>query len=139
MPLGPVTMIGVYLVVWWTVLFAVLPLGQALAAEIPLYPTGPSEDSAFLRFFNAGETPLELNAANGASLRLEGEQRVGRGRLRRHLHHVERLRAELDAVIVENHLLDVVHQLGVTGRRVGDVHQPRLVRGQARLARRRRG
>ncbi|PZP61179.1 MAG: hypothetical protein DI596_05220 [Azospira oryzae] len=36
-------------------LFAVLPLGQALAAEIPLYPTGPSEDSAFLRFFNAGE------------------------------------------------------------------------------------
>ena len=57
-------------------LFAVLPLGQALAAEIPLYPTGPSEDSAFLRFFNAGETPLELNAANGASLRLEGEQRA---------------------------------------------------------------
>ena len=57
-------------------LFAVLPLGQALAAEIPLYPTGPSEDSAFLRFFNAGEAPLELNAANGASLRLEGEQRA---------------------------------------------------------------
>lgn len=57
-------------------LFAMLPLGQALAAEIPLYPTGPSEDSAFLRFFNAGEVPLELNAANGAGLRLEGEQRA---------------------------------------------------------------
>jgi len=57
-------------------LFAMLPLGQVLAAEIPLYPTGPSEDSAFLRFFNAGETALELNAANGASLRLEGEQRA---------------------------------------------------------------
>ena len=57
-------------------LFAMLPLGQVLAAEIPLYPTGPSEDSAFLRFFNAGETPLELNAANGASLRLAGEQRA---------------------------------------------------------------
>ena len=42
-------------------LLALLPLGQALAAEIPLYPTGPSEDSAFLRFFNAGEAPLELN------------------------------------------------------------------------------
>jgi alginate O-acetyltransferase complex protein AlgF len=57
-------------------LIGLLPLGQILAAEIPLYPTGPSEDSAFLRFFNAAEAPLELSAANGASLRLEGEQRA---------------------------------------------------------------
>jgi predicted secreted protein len=28
MPIGPVTMIGIYLVCWWTVLFAVLPLGM---------------------------------------------------------------------------------------------------------------
>lgn len=46
------------------------------ASEIPLYPTGPSEDSAFLRFFNASESPLELAAANGARLRLEGEHRA---------------------------------------------------------------
>lgn len=57
-------------------LFGLLPLTLAQAAEIPLYPTGPSEDSAFLRFFNAGEAPLELSAANGASLRLEGQQRA---------------------------------------------------------------
>lgn len=57
-------------------LFGLLPLALAQAAEIPLYPTGPSEDSAFLRFFNAGEAPLELSAANGASLRLEGQQRA---------------------------------------------------------------
>ena len=37
MPLGPVTMIGVYLVVWWTVLFAVLPLGSS--REVPEPPT----------------------------------------------------------------------------------------------------
>lgn len=57
-------------------LLGLLPVALAQAAEIPLYPTGPSEDSAFLRFFNAGEAPLELSAANGASLRLEGQQRA---------------------------------------------------------------
>lgn len=47
------------------------------AADIPLYPTGPSEDSAFLRFVNTSANPLQLTAAgSGASLRLEGEQRV---------------------------------------------------------------
>lgn len=51
-------------------LAALLCLGNALAAEIPLYPTGPSEDSAFLRFFNAGAAELRLSAANGASLSL---------------------------------------------------------------------
>lgn len=29
MPIGPVTMIGIYLICWWTVLFAVLPLGMS--------------------------------------------------------------------------------------------------------------
>lgn len=57
-------------------LFALLPVSLLQAAEIPLYPTGPSEDSAFLRFFNAGQAALELSAENGASLRLEGEVRA---------------------------------------------------------------
>lgn len=58
----------------WAVLLG-LPL-LAQAAEIPLYPTGPSEDAAFLRFFNAGEQPLALSAANGASLTLDAQQRA---------------------------------------------------------------
>lgn len=52
-------------------LAVLLSLGTAQAAEIPLYPTGPSEDAAFLRFFNAGATDLELSAANGAGLSLK--------------------------------------------------------------------
>ena len=35
MPIGPVTMIGVYLVLWWTVLFAVLPLGTSRETHEP--------------------------------------------------------------------------------------------------------
>jgi alginate O-acetyltransferase complex protein AlgF len=60
----------------WLSLLALLPVTLLQAAEIPLYPTGPSEDSAFLRFFNAGQPALELSAANGASLRLEGDARA---------------------------------------------------------------
>jgi hypothetical protein len=60
----------------WLSLLALLPITLLQAAEIPLYPTGPSEDSAFLRFFNAGQSALELSAANGASLRLEGDARA---------------------------------------------------------------
>jgi predicted secreted protein len=33
MPIGPVTMFGVYLICWWTVLFAVLPLGMSQEAQ----------------------------------------------------------------------------------------------------------
>lgn len=33
------------------------------AADIPLYPTGPSADSSFVRFINGTEAPLELTAA----------------------------------------------------------------------------
>ncbi|MDF0734244.1 alginate O-acetyltransferase AlgF [Pseudomonas entomophila] len=51
-------------------LAALLCLGGAQAAEIPLYPTGPSEDAAFLRFFNAGAAELRLSAGNGAGLSL---------------------------------------------------------------------
>lgn len=28
MPIGPITMLAIYLTIWWTVLFAVLPLGM---------------------------------------------------------------------------------------------------------------
>lgn len=29
MPIGPITMFAIYIVVWWVVLFAVLPLGTS--------------------------------------------------------------------------------------------------------------
>jgi hypothetical protein len=35
---------------------------QSLAAEIPLYPTGPSEDAAFVRFGNAHEQSVDMHA-----------------------------------------------------------------------------
>ncbi|WP_159972327.1 alginate O-acetyltransferase AlgF [Pseudomonas sp. 8Z] len=50
---------------------------SAWAADIPLYPTGPSEDSAFLRFFNAGSGVLELKAqGSGASLSVSEQARA---------------------------------------------------------------
>lgn len=45
----------------------------AVAAEIPLYPTGPGEDSAFLRFVNAADGKLEL-VASGSGTRLGLEE-----------------------------------------------------------------
>jgi predicted secreted protein len=33
MPIGPITMVAIYLTVWWTVLFAVLPLGMSQADQ----------------------------------------------------------------------------------------------------------
>lgn len=58
-------------------LFGLFATGALQAAEIPLYPTGPSEDSAFLRFFNAGEGTLELTAAgSGTRLSVDDQQRV---------------------------------------------------------------
>lgn len=53
--------------------FALLSLTvvpSAQAAEIPLYPTGPSEDAAFLRFVNAGDGALQL-LADGSEARLQ--------------------------------------------------------------------
>ena len=37
-------------------------LGVSYAADIPLYPTGPAEDSSYVRFINTTDTPLELQA-----------------------------------------------------------------------------
>lgn len=52
---------------------ALLSSVSALAADIPLYPTGPAEDSAFLRFVNASDSALQLVAdGSQASLKLEG-------------------------------------------------------------------
>lgn len=49
-----------------------LLLSGLAQAEIPLYPTGPAEDSAFIRFINAGTVPLEVTAQEGQPpLRLE--------------------------------------------------------------------
>lgn len=35
MPIGPITMFAVYIVCWWTVLFAVLPLGMSQEGKAP--------------------------------------------------------------------------------------------------------
>jgi hypothetical protein len=50
---------------------------HAQAADIALYPTGPDQDSAFLRFINAADRPLQLLAEGSrASLKLEGSNAV---------------------------------------------------------------
>ena len=41
MPIGPVTMFAIYIVVWWVVLFAVLPLGTSSETHEP--PTDGSQ------------------------------------------------------------------------------------------------
>ncbi len=35
LPIGPVTMLAIYIVCWWVVLFAVLPLGMARQDQAP--------------------------------------------------------------------------------------------------------
>ena len=35
MPIGPLTMFAIYIVVWWVVLFVVLPLGMASENQEP--------------------------------------------------------------------------------------------------------
>lgn len=59
-------------------LFAPLMLSlHAEAGDIALYPTGPDQDSAFLRFINAADSPLQLLAEGSrASLKLEGTHAV---------------------------------------------------------------
>ena len=42
---------------------ALLAHGWAQAADIKLYPTGPSEDSSFVRFVSATQDPVEVIAA----------------------------------------------------------------------------
>ncbi|MPQ69882.1 cell division protein FtsQ [Pseudomonas sp. MWU12-2319] len=50
---------------------------SAFSGPIALYPTGPSQDSAYLRFVNAADTPLELTPEGAStSLKLEKGQVV---------------------------------------------------------------
>lgn len=44
------------------------------AADFALYPTGPAQDSAFIRFINATAAPLDVSAAQGQPLRLDAGQ-----------------------------------------------------------------
>lgn len=38
---------------------------NAMAADIPLYPTGPAEDAAFIRFVNGSTEPMQVIAQKG--------------------------------------------------------------------------
>lgn len=40
-PIGPVTILAIYLIVWWTVLFCVLPMGMSQQDQAP--PTDGSQ------------------------------------------------------------------------------------------------
>ncbi|WP_367374862.1 alginate O-acetyltransferase AlgF [Pseudomonas lini] len=61
----------------WKLLAPLMLSFHAQAADIALYPTGPDQDSAFLRFINAADRPLQLLAEGSqASLRLEGSNAV---------------------------------------------------------------
>jgi len=42
-----------------------LPGLHAAAGEIPLYPTGPAQDAAFVRFVDGGSAPLQVVAKDG--------------------------------------------------------------------------
>jgi hypothetical protein len=53
---------------------ALLASLQVQAADFALYPTGPAQDSAFIRFINATAAPLEVTAAQGQPLRLDAQQ-----------------------------------------------------------------
>ena len=43
MPIGPLTMLAIYITVWWTVLFAVLPLGTSQETHEPPTVGGAEE------------------------------------------------------------------------------------------------
>lgn len=56
---------------------ALLIGAQAQAADIGLYPTGPAQDSAFIRFINATAAPLQVVAQEGqAPLQLDAVKPV---------------------------------------------------------------
>ena len=58
-------------------LAALLASVSAYSADIPLYPTGPEQDAAFLRFANGTGSELKLVAAGSkASLVLNGDKLV---------------------------------------------------------------
>ncbi|WP_322045644.1 cell division protein FtsQ [Paraburkholderia sp. J67] len=46
-----------------------LSMQAASAADIPLYPTGPAQDSSFVRFVDGGSHPVDVSAA-GSKARL---------------------------------------------------------------------
>ena len=52
MPIGVFTMVGIYIIVWWTVLFAVLPLGMAGETKEP--PTDGAIGSVVVEGINQG-------------------------------------------------------------------------------------
>ncbi|WP_053160652.1 alginate O-acetyltransferase AlgF [Pseudomonas sp. P1.8] len=55
----------------------VLVISTLASAEVALYPTGPSEDAAFIRFVNASTAPLDVIAQAGQPpMRLEAAQPV---------------------------------------------------------------
>lgn len=61
----------------WALLAPLMLSLHAQAVDIALYPTGPDQDSAFLRFINAADQPLHLLAEGSkASLSLEGSKVV---------------------------------------------------------------
>ena len=54
-----------------------LSISALASAEVALYPTGPSEDAAFIRFVNASNTALDVIAQAGQlPMRLEAAQPV---------------------------------------------------------------
>jgi hypothetical protein len=54
-----------------------LALSGLASAEIALYPSGPAEDSAFIRFINAAAAPLQVTAQDGqAPLQLDAAKPV---------------------------------------------------------------
>jgi len=44
------------------------PFASAHAADVALYPTGPSEDSSFVRFVNTGDTSISLEATGSKAI-----------------------------------------------------------------------
>ncbi len=44
--MGPITGIAIYITIWWTILFAVLPLGNRTYAEMGIDPPGGGDPGA---------------------------------------------------------------------------------------------
>jgi alginate O-acetyltransferase complex protein AlgF len=58
-----------------TALAMLLSSVSVMAADIPLYPTGPAEDAAFIRFVNGSTEPMQVIAQEGQPpLNLDAKQ-----------------------------------------------------------------
>jgi hypothetical protein len=56
----------------FTIIFAFTLSNLVFGFDIPLYPTGPSQDSAFIRFVNGGDTTISLTSGGSkAKVNLE--------------------------------------------------------------------